>query len=374
MAGNVQRPTKRPKVAKDGKVEKKALSAKGNETMQQFAHAPAMQLGMMSMPAMVMAAAAMNNNKYMPVKQAPDSNGTGKTSRPGSGGSTKSKENGKGGKGGAGSRYDSSLGLLTRKFVLLLQESTDGTLDLNVAAQKLGVQKRRIYDITNVLEGINLIEKKSKNLIHWGQNTTFAASSDVVNRVQELRDEMFDLDKKEQEIDAHIEEMTKSLKQLHEGSAQKDGKAPCYAYVTHEDIRDMKCFNDQSVMAIKAPFGTSLEVPDPDEGMPAGKRRFQIFVKSKDGPVDVYLVSQANQNSAGNSEDATSGTEVKVEEPPTPSYNSELENSVSSDQGMLKLAPLKIDPNFPYNLDSNEGISDFFVDDRMHGLLYQPES
>lgn len=34
------------------------------------------------------------------------------------------------------------------------------------------VQKRRIYDITNVLEGIGLIEKKSKNHIRWkGSNT-----------------------------------------------------------------------------------------------------------------------------------------------------------------------------------------------------------
>jgi len=30
------------------------------------------------------------------------------------------------------------------------------------------VQKRRIYDITNVLEGIQLIEKKSKNNIQVG--------------------------------------------------------------------------------------------------------------------------------------------------------------------------------------------------------------
>lgn len=42
-------------------------------------------------------------------------------------------------------------------------------LDLNVAAESLGVQKRRIYDITNVLEGINLIRKKSKNNIQWRQ-------------------------------------------------------------------------------------------------------------------------------------------------------------------------------------------------------------
>ena len=40
-------------------------------------------------------------------------------------------------------------------------------MDLNDAAQKLAVQKRRIYDITNVLEGIGLIEKTIKNKIRW---------------------------------------------------------------------------------------------------------------------------------------------------------------------------------------------------------------
>ena len=62
-------------------------------------------------------------------------------------------------------RYDSSLGLLTKKFVTLIQTAPDGILDLNQAAIQLNVQKRRIYDITNVLEGIGLIEKKSKNNI-----------------------------------------------------------------------------------------------------------------------------------------------------------------------------------------------------------------
>jgi len=64
-------------------------------------------------------------------------------------------------------RYDTSLGLLTRRFVTLLKESEDGVVDLNVASNTLGVQKRRIYDITNVLEGIGILEKKSKNNIQW---------------------------------------------------------------------------------------------------------------------------------------------------------------------------------------------------------------
>lgn len=41
------------------------------------------------------------------------------------------------------------------------------SVDLNEAAVKLDVQKRRIYDITNVLEGIGLIEKTIKNKIRW---------------------------------------------------------------------------------------------------------------------------------------------------------------------------------------------------------------
>ncbi|CAI5731853.1 unnamed protein product [Peronospora destructor] len=65
------------------------------------------------------------------------------------------------------SRYDSSLGLLTKRFVELIQSAPSKDLDLNAAAESLGVQKRRIYDITNVLEGIGLIEKTSKNNIHW---------------------------------------------------------------------------------------------------------------------------------------------------------------------------------------------------------------
>ena len=49
-----------------------------------------------------------------------------------------------------------------------MQEAEHGILDLKVAADALNVkQKRRIYDITNVLEGIGLIEKKNKNCIQW---------------------------------------------------------------------------------------------------------------------------------------------------------------------------------------------------------------
>jgi hypothetical protein len=56
--------------------------------------------------------------------------------------------------------------LLTRKFFDLFKASPDSSLDLKATAKTLGVAKRRIYDITNVLEGIDLVTKK-KNVVTW---------------------------------------------------------------------------------------------------------------------------------------------------------------------------------------------------------------
>lgn len=56
---------------------------------------------------------------------------------------------------------------LTKEFIKLLKEGAYQVLDLNSAVSQLDVQKRRIYDITNVLEGIGLIRKLKKNNIQW---------------------------------------------------------------------------------------------------------------------------------------------------------------------------------------------------------------
>lgn len=65
-------------------------------------------------------------------------------------------------------RQDSSLLRLTRKFLELRSNGDDPCLiNLNDAAVILGVQKRRLYDITNVLEGIEMIEKMGKNSIRF---------------------------------------------------------------------------------------------------------------------------------------------------------------------------------------------------------------
>jgi len=61
----------------------------------------------------------------------------------------------------------SQLGFLTRKFCNLIQASITGTIDLSEASIQLQVPKRRVYDIVNVLEGVGLVEKRSRNMIVW---------------------------------------------------------------------------------------------------------------------------------------------------------------------------------------------------------------
>ncbi|XP_063137238.1 transcription factor E2F5 isoform X3 [Rattus norvegicus] len=138
---------------------------------------------------------------------------------------------------GGSSRHEKSLGLLTTKFVSLLQEAQDGVLDLKAAADTLAVrQKRRIYDITNVLEGIDLIEKKSKNSIQWKGVGAGCNTKEVIDRLRCLKAEIEDLELKERELDQQKLWLQQSIKNVMEDSINNR-----FSYVTHEDI--CSCFN-----------------------------------------------------------------------------------------------------------------------------------
>jgi transcription factor E2F3 len=193
-----------------------------------------------------------------------------------------------------GKRKDNSLGLLTRKFISLAEEAQDKTIDLNTAAAQLKVQKRRIYDITNVLEGIDLVDKKSKNLMQWKGGPI----SDEVPEIDEDKEALNEmrlqvrlLAEEEQNIDQLILNKQAELKYMVESSETNK-----FNYVTYADIRTLPEMDDQTIIGIKAPPGTRLEVPDPDEKMADGRRRFQIFLKADGGSIDIYLVSAVSQD------------------------------------------------------------------------------
>jgi len=276
-------------------------------------------------------------------------------------------------------RYDSSLGLLTKKFVVLLQEAKDGVLDLNTAASKLEVQKRRIYDITNVLEGIGLIEKKSKNNIQW-KGSGLGPITEMRKEMGSLKTDLDELNRQELMIDDYVKQMQDMLKDL--GENQDNAQL---AYVTHDDIRRLPNFKGETLIAIKAPSGTTLEVPDPDEGMESGNRRYQIYLKST-GAIDVYLVSQheeivdsvpssSSTSQSSLSASVSSSTSNAVSNPPSPSavLTSPAPSPTASaaaspapfwsnppSNTLMKLEPPPPDPEYWPTLTATEGISNYF--------------
>ncbi|XP_011088951.1 transcription factor E2FB [Sesamum indicum] len=269
-------------------------------------------------------------------------------------------------------RYDSSLGLLTKRFINLIKLAEDGILDLNKAADTLEVQKRRIYDITNVLEGIGLIEKKLKNRIQWKGVDVLKPGEDD-DSLSALQDEIENLNMEEHRLDECIREMQEKLRGLSE-----DENNQKWLFVTEEDIKNLPCFQNETLIAIKAPHGTTLEVPYPNESVDYPQRRFGIVLRSTMGPIDVYLVSQFEEikeaqpnvfEASSRDENAfapasmeeTTGNEIDIQGIETQRMCSDASTSEDFVSGLMKIIP-DVDRDADYWLltDADVSITDMW--------------
>merc|ERR1712129_549756 len=223
------------------------------------------------------------------------------------------------------SRFEKSLGLLTTRFVNLLQEAEDGILDLKVAADTLNVrQKRRIYDITNVLEGIGLIEKRNKNCIKWKGAVAGENTQEASDRLMVLQDEISRLDQHEKMLDQHKAWAQQSIKNILEDVSNYQ-----LAYATHNDI--CSSFSGETLLAIQAPSGTQLEVPRP-EIMPVHHHTVKV------GLPQAFAMPTMQTDIPG------------------------LEELMSSEMfgPLLRLSPPPSEKDYCFNLDDSEGVCDLF--------------
>ena len=204
-----------------------------------------------------------------------------------------------------GSRYLSSLGVLTKNFVELLQNTENGTIDLNKAAEKLGVQKRRIYDITNVLEGIRLIEKKPKGNIFWLGSTEL--DSDAEKKVENLENEIKKLTAQAQVLDLDLYQMISVVKRQ-----MSDESFTEKAYITLNDVKILKCSRTRPSWQSKHRWEqhwkfqilTRLRVRTVSDVTISISRVFN-------GPIDVFLVSSGNDQDENDTNDGNNGTKRK---------------------------------------------------------------
>ena len=181
------------------------------------------------------------------------------------------------------SRIDSSLGVLTKRFIALIQSSRNQSIDLNDAASCLKVQKRRIYDITNVLEGVGLVQKTQKNKIQW-LGTGNEAWCEVTDSRKEL-----DLQREEASLDYWIEEVQGSLAQL-----AKDPLYAQYGFLTLEDVKGL-FKGKETLLAIRGPPGTILEALDPQQFPGSEAEPYQLVVRSHTGDIAVCMLTAGDR-------------------------------------------------------------------------------
>lgn len=160
-------------------------------------------------------------------------------------------------------RQENSLGELTKKFLALIQLAKDKCIDLNEAVNELKVQKRRIYDITNVLEGIGLIEKSGKNGIKWKGTLNIPEDSQLDHDIIKYRRELKAAREKDREYENYIEALKESFNKMAADAAYSQ-----LAFVEYEDLSRLSVLEEykgKKLIVVAAPQNTVMEIPNPED-------------------------------------------------------------------------------------------------------------
>ena len=201
-------------------------------------------------------------------------------------------------------RQENSLGELTTNFIDYVKTKGLELININEIVKKLKVKKRRIYDITNVLEGIGYIKKLGKNQIKWIK-ADFLKENIILNNNNEDSNKInkfLELKKENDKLDLFLKEINLEFEKINEKPETKN-----YAYVTYDDLKNLADNNNNKMIAIKAPIDTSIEIidnknienlkenidnvcNDNKEILDNLKKENQIFMESKNGEISVYII------------------------------------------------------------------------------------
>jgi hypothetical protein len=93
------------------------------------------------------------------------------------------------------------------------------------------------------------------------------------------------------ELDSQTDQLKVELRQL-----AREQRNSQLAFVTRQDLREVETDEDTFFVAIRAPVGSTLNVPADLEGsrdpLASSTPKYELFVKSSGGPMTVFLMSE----------------------------------------------------------------------------------
>ena len=157
---------------------------------------------------------------------------------------------------------ENSLGTLTKNFINYIKKTGRKSININDLVNELSVKKRRIYDITNVLQGINYIQKSGKNEIVWiktisNKQKSKKKLSAKKNNANKQKINIEELRKKKNELDKDIDKFKAEF-----NSIAKKNDFEIFGYITSEDIKKLSINAKVDLILIKATKGTVMNVID----------------------------------------------------------------------------------------------------------------
>ena len=190
-------------------------------------------------------------------------------------------------------KIENSLSQLTQNFLNYIKKKGRVKISINDLVNDLNVKKRRIYDITNVLQGIGYLDKMGKNNFLWIKNNndennehappnSESAKKDIISEnyisnYSQLKKEFDELKSKNNELDDLINRYREEFKLISEKNEFK-----IYGYINFDDIIELSRNENVHFMLIKAPKGTLINVIDDEE---ARKAYNKIKIQMENGKI-----------------------------------------------------------------------------------------
>ncbi|KAF7457697.1 transcription factor E2FA-like isoform X1 [Cryptosporidium felis] len=146
------------------------------------------------------------------------------------------------------SRAESGLLLLTEKVIEYAKQSPKYEIDLQSVENKLGVPRRRLYDITNVLEAVGLFTKPRHNVYKLNMDANYGLLQD-----EENDENIIFYTKSQVELDKAISNIRDSIQEI-----IKTGQEQGLLYADREILSKICPVNNNTIVSISTPIDASI--------------------------------------------------------------------------------------------------------------------